>query len=127
VDELAEVIAGLCTGRAYTSWVRRSGSWGERYSGLRVSGFHLLMRGAGWLITPTDEPRALVPGDVVLAPLGGEHGLSHAPASLGNCRPRSSVRSLIVPQRAMPNSSAARTGSNANRCRTTCRRSLRLS
>jgi AraC-like DNA-binding protein len=82
VDELAEVVAGLRTGRPYTGWVRRSGSWGERYSGLKVSGFHLLTRGTGWLITPNDEPRALGPGDVVLAPFGGEHGLSHAPAGL---------------------------------------------
>ncbi|WP_033343191.1 AraC family transcriptional regulator [Catenuloplanes japonicus] len=84
MDVLAEVITSVRAGRADACWVRQSGPWGLRFSGLQVSGFHIMMRGTAWLLTATGEPRALVPGDVILAPSGAEHGLSHTPSRLGH-------------------------------------------
>lgn len=40
-------------------------------------GFHVILHGAGWLITAAGSPVRLRPGDIVLAPHGAEHGLSH--------------------------------------------------
>lgn len=79
---LDAVINSVRIGRAEACWVKESGAWGMRYAPASVSGFHIVMRGTGWLITPTGRPRALKPGDVVLSPSGSEHGLSHAPCPL---------------------------------------------
>lgn len=53
-----------------------------RYSGLTGSGFHVVLRGTGWLVTLDAPPVALKPGDVVLITSGADHGLSHAPCRL---------------------------------------------
>jgi AraC-like DNA-binding protein len=82
VDFLSEVIGSVRIGRAEARTIRESGPWGMRYAPLAGSGFHILLRGSGWLITATDQPRALKPGDVVLTPSGAEHGFSHAPSLL---------------------------------------------
>ena len=87
VDVLSEVIGSVRVGRAEARWIKQSGSWGMRYASFAGSGFHILLRGTGWLITAGGQPRELKPGDVVLAPLGAEHGLSHAPCRLGQLPP----------------------------------------
>ncbi|MET0493323.1 MAG: AraC family transcriptional regulator [Actinoplanes sp.] len=87
MDILAEVIASVRAGRAEASYVNRSGAWGMRYASFAGSGFHIVLRGSGWLIPASGEPRELRTGDVVLSPFGGEHGLSHAPARLERLPP----------------------------------------
>ncbi|MGW1507536.1 AraC family transcriptional regulator [Streptomyces mirabilis] len=82
MDLLAEVIATVRVGRAESCMIRRTGAWGMRYPAFDVSGFHILTKGSGWLITAGGEPHALTEGDVVLNPSGVEHGLSHASASI---------------------------------------------
>jgi AraC-like DNA-binding protein len=47
-------------------------------------GFHVILRGSGWLVTAVGEPVALRQGDIVFAPHGTEHGLSHAVRALGD-------------------------------------------
>jgi AraC-like DNA-binding protein len=84
MDILSEAIASMRIGRAEACWVTASGSWGMRYPRHEVSGFHLVVRGSGWLITADAPPRALAEGDVVLTPFGAEHGLSHEPCRLEN-------------------------------------------
>jgi AraC-like DNA-binding protein len=86
-DILAEVIAGVRVGRAQSTFVTASGAWGFRYPAMPVSGFHIVLRGHAWLIPPTGEPRALRPGDVVLAPFGSPHGFSHAPGRFDHLPP----------------------------------------
>jgi Cupin len=66
MDILTEAIGRMRIGRARARLVKESGSWGLRYAASEASGFHIVMRGNGWLITPADEPRELTPGDVVL-------------------------------------------------------------
>ncbi|MFI8088051.1 AraC family transcriptional regulator [Streptomyces sp. NPDC086080] len=80
---VSQAISGLRVGRGTVRRFRESGSWGMRYSGLTGSGFHVVLRGSGWLIRADAPPVALRPGDVVLITSGADHGLSHAPRALG--------------------------------------------
>ncbi|MGP4012845.1 AraC family transcriptional regulator [Streptomyces sp. 4N124] len=87
MDTLNEVIDSVRIGRAEACRVKESGSWGMRFPAFADSGFHILLRGSAWLITATGRPRALKTGDVVLAPFGAEHGLSHEPCLLKDLPP----------------------------------------
>lgn len=87
MDILGEAIGSVRIGRAEACWITESGSWGMRYPAQAVSGFHILVRGSGWLITTTGQPRAIEQGDIVLTPSGAEHGLSHAPCRLDHLPP----------------------------------------
>ena len=87
MDLLTLAIGSLRVGRAEARRVSGSGSWGMRYAGLPVSGFHILLRGSGFLITAAGEPHPLKPGDIVLTPFGAEHGFSHTPCPLENLPP----------------------------------------
>ncbi|WP_210575154.1 AraC family transcriptional regulator [Streptomyces sp. GESEQ-4] len=87
MDILSEVIDSVRIGRAEACRVKESGSWGMRFPAFADSGFHILLRGSAWLITATGRPRALRTGDVVLAPFGAEHGLSHEPCLLKDLPP----------------------------------------
>lgn len=82
MSEVIRVIRG--GGTAHARLIRVSGPWGVRYPAFSGSGFHLVLRGTGWLVPPAGPPAPLNPGDVVLAPFGAEHGLSHAPRALSS-------------------------------------------
>ncbi|MGW4728280.1 AraC family transcriptional regulator [Streptomyces shenzhenensis] len=79
---LNQAISSLRVGRGTVRRFRRAGSWGMRYSGLTGSGFHVVLRGAGWLVAADSPPVALQRGDVVLITSGADHGLSHTPRAL---------------------------------------------
>lgn len=81
---MSEVIHAIRGGTAHARLIRESGRWGMRYPAFSGSGFHLILQGTGWLVPPAGPPVALKPGDVVLAPFGAEHGLSHAPRVLSD-------------------------------------------
>lgn len=82
IDSLGAAVASVRVGRAEACRVTAAGDWGMRFTGSDVTGFHVLLAGDAWLITSGAPPRALAPGDVVLASHGTEHGLSPAPAAL---------------------------------------------
>lgn len=84
------------------------------------SGFHLVLSGEAWLITPDGPCRRLAPGDVVFSPAGGEHGLSHAPATLHQLP--TAVAKQDFRSRPAPTSSfsAVLTGSTTARSPSTC-------
>ncbi|MEU9955100.1 AraC family transcriptional regulator [Streptomyces sp. NPDC050982] len=86
-DILSEAIGSVRIGRAEACRVRESGSWGMRFPAFAGSGFHILLRGSGWLIPASGQPRALKAGDVVLTPFGAELGFSHAPGLLKDLPP----------------------------------------
>ena len=79
---ISQAISSLRVGRGTVRRFRQSGSWGIRYSGLTGSGFHVVLRGSGWLVAVDAPPVALHQGDVVLITSGADHGLSHAPCAL---------------------------------------------
>ncbi|MET9565336.1 cupin domain-containing protein [Streptomyces tauricus] len=81
MDMISQAISSLRVGRGTVRRFRQSGSWGMRYSGLTGSGFHVVVRGSGWLIAADAPPVALHPGDVVLITSGADR-LSHAPCAL---------------------------------------------
>lgn len=90
-DILSEAIGSVRIGRAKACRVRESGSWGMRFPAFAGSGFHILLRGSGWLIPAAGRPRALKAGDVVLTPFGAELGFSHAPGPLKDLPPVAEV------------------------------------
>lgn len=73
-------------GSANLRRIKESGPWGMRNPGFVGSGFHIVLDGHGWLITPGEPPQALQPGDVILVLWGAEHGLSHVACSLSDLR-----------------------------------------
>ncbi|MFI1408514.1 AraC family transcriptional regulator [Streptomyces sp. NPDC020707] len=79
---ISQAVSGLRVGRETVRRFRQSGRWGMRYAGLSGSGFHVVLRGSGWLVSADAPPVALHPGDVVLVTSGADHGLSHAPCLL---------------------------------------------
>ncbi|TJZ97952.1 AraC family transcriptional regulator [Actinacidiphila oryziradicis] len=81
------MIGSIRLGRARARRIKETGSWGMRWDAFAGSGFHVVLHGRGWLITADDPPRALGQGDVVLAPSGARHGLSHVPRALDDLPP----------------------------------------
>jgi AraC-like DNA-binding protein len=79
---VSQAVSSLRVGRGTVRRFRQSDAWGMRFSGLTGSGFHVVLRGSGWLLAPSAPPVALRPGDVVLITSGADHGLSHAPRAL---------------------------------------------
>src|SRR5205823_5670087 len=59
--------------------VEAGGTWGLSWQVLRGAVFYAVTAGTAWLSLPGQQPRQLMPGDVVLLPHGTEHGLSSAP------------------------------------------------
>ncbi|MGQ4515723.1 cupin domain-containing protein [Streptomyces sp. DW26H14] len=84
MDMISELVGAVRIGHADGRLIQRSGAWGMRYPAFVGSGFHIVVRGGGWLITADGPAARLEAGHVVLTPSGAEHGLSHAPCSLSD-------------------------------------------
>jgi AraC-like DNA-binding protein len=83
VDVLSSAIEVMRTGRPSSSSLRVGPAWRFRFAPYDGAGFHVLLRGAGWLIPPGDDPVRLHAGDVVLLPHGSPHVLSSTTESTG--------------------------------------------
>lgn len=97
MDVLSSVIRSVRVGRAEACSIKGSGAWGWQYPPQVGSGFHMVLHGSAWLITADSQPLELKPGDVVLAPFGATHGLSHAPSSLRDLPPAVMSEDLLGP------------------------------
>lgn len=82
MDVINEAVGSARAGRALARRIGEAGTWGLRFPAFPGIGFHVILQGSGWLITADEEPVALRPGDIVLAPHGTEHGLGHAARAL---------------------------------------------
>jgi AraC-like DNA-binding protein len=82
MDLISRAVSSLRVGQNGMRRFRQSGSWGIRYPDLTGSGFHIVLHGSGWLVSASERPVALKPGDIVLVPSGADHGLSAAPRPL---------------------------------------------
>ncbi|MBL1077454.1 AraC family transcriptional regulator [Nocardia sp. 2] len=81
MDILSETIAAIRTGRpAYGLFVRHA-PWGRRYPVVRGAGFHVVLQGSCWVLTPGAEPFALGAGDVLFMPRGADHDLVDQPGT----------------------------------------------
>ena len=83
VDVINEVVGSARAGQAFARRIGASGPWGLRFPAFPGVGFHVILRGSGCLVTAVGEPVTLRQGDIVFAPHGTEHGLSHAARALG--------------------------------------------
>ena len=82
VDVISEVVGSARAGQAYARRIRERDRWGLRFLAFEGIGFHVVLHGSGWLVTAGAEPVALRPGDIIFAPHGTEHGLTHAACAL---------------------------------------------
>jgi AraC-like DNA-binding protein len=76
VDLITEVVATARAGQAAARRIRMAGPWGMRFPAFAGAGFHAILEGSCWLVSPAGPPRQLSAGDLVLAAAGAEHGLS---------------------------------------------------
>ncbi|WP_434453322.1 AraC family transcriptional regulator [Lentzea sp. E54] len=79
MDVLSDAIAVMRTGRPSSDRLRVSSPWCYRFDRYDGAGFHVLLRGTGWLIPEQGAPMPLATGDVVLVPRGSAHVLSDSP------------------------------------------------
>nr|WP_202035905.1 AraC family transcriptional regulator [Streptomyces mexicanus] len=71
------------TGRPASNRARVAPSWCFRFDRYDGAGFHVLLRGTGWLVPERGAPVPLDAGDIVLVPHGSAHVLSDAPTARG--------------------------------------------
>jgi AraC-like DNA-binding protein len=76
MDVLSDAIAAMRTGRPSSNRARVDSPWAYRFDAYDGAGFHVLLRGNGWVTPIGSAPIALTAGDVVLLPYGSAHLLS---------------------------------------------------
>lgn len=86
MDVITAAIDSVRSGRANARRITASGTWSVRFPPIAALGFHVLLRGEGWLITADDAPVVVRPGDVIFTAAFTEHGLAHAPRRLAELR-----------------------------------------
>jgi AraC-like DNA-binding protein len=83
VDLLSDAIAAVRIGQPTSNRLRAGDGWCYRFAPYEGAGFHVLLRGSGWLVPDQGEPVPLGAGDVVLVPHGSAHTLSATPDATG--------------------------------------------
>lgn len=83
VDVLSSAIEAMHAGRPSSSRLRVGSPWRFRFAPYDGAGFHVVLRGAGWLIAPGADPVRLQAGDTVLLPHGSPHVLSSTTEAVG--------------------------------------------
>jgi AraC-like DNA-binding protein len=83
MDVVSDVIETMRTGRPSSSRLQVASPWRYRFAPYDGAGFHVLLRGSGWLIAGSAAPVPLGVGDVVLVPRGSAHVLSDSPSGQG--------------------------------------------
>ncbi|KAB2386293.1 AraC family transcriptional regulator [Actinomadura montaniterrae] len=95
MDVLSDAISAMRLGRPHSSRTVLDAPWGVRFEPQPGAGFHVLLKGACWLIPAAGEPVRLGVGDVAFLPRELGHGIADVPD-----RPLSDARSLTRPQQA---------------------------
>ena len=86
MDLLADALAVGGVRGTLGARIEASGSWGISWHGIAGAGFYAVTAGTAWLTMPNQQPRQLMPGDVVLLPNGTEHALGSDPdAAVSSC------------------------------------------
>ncbi|WAL67831.1 cupin domain-containing protein [Amycolatopsis cynarae] len=76
MDPLSDIVRVMRTGHPSANWMRVGSPWSYRFAPYEGAGFHVVVRGSGWLLMESHDPVQLGPGDVVLLPAGHGHVLS---------------------------------------------------
>ncbi|GAA3571644.1 AraC family transcriptional regulator [Amycolatopsis ultiminotia] len=79
MDLLSDAIAVMRTGEPASNRMSAGEQWCYRFAPYAGAGFHVLLRGSGWLLTDHGDPIRLGTGDAVLLPHGSAHVLSSTP------------------------------------------------
>jgi AraC-like DNA-binding protein len=83
MDVLSDIVASMRVGMPHSARVDLPAPWGLKFPASPGAGFHVILRGAAWLLAPGMEPVPLALGDVLFLPHGGKHVIaSNADASL---------------------------------------------
>jgi AraC-like DNA-binding protein len=73
MDVLSDIVASMRVGLPSSARVDLPAPWGLRFPASPGAGFHVILRGAAWLLAPGSQPVPLAPGDVLFLPHGGKH------------------------------------------------------
>jgi AraC-like DNA-binding protein len=87
VDVISSTMRSVRLGRANGRRVAEAGAWGLRFPAMPAVGFHVMLSGSAWLITPGAEPVAITTGDIVFTGIGAEHGIARHPCRLAELPP----------------------------------------
>jgi AraC-like DNA-binding protein len=96
MDMITTAISSVRSSRAKGRRVAEAGPSGLRFPSIAALGFHVMEAGEGWVITSTDEPVAVRPGDVVFTAAGVEHGIARTPCTLAEL-PLATVGEVTAP------------------------------
>ena len=98
MDPLADVLDLSRVRGALVASVRAHAPWGLELPQSTGASFHAVTSGTAWLRVDGEEPRQLMPGDLLLLPAGIVHRLSSE--ARGRCRPfdRSTKEELMTPE-----------------------------
>ncbi|MDR7278470.1 AraC family transcriptional regulator [Catenuloplanes atrovinosus] len=87
MDVISEAIDDLRIGRVYGRRAQVPATFAGRFEACEGVGFHVLLRGTGWLITESDPPARMRAGDIALVPHGAAHGFAPEPRALAALPP----------------------------------------
>jgi len=79
MDLLADVLAVGGVRGTVGARIEAGGEWGLSWHLVSGASFYAVTSGMAWLSRPGQQPRQLMPGDVVLLPSGTPHGISSVP------------------------------------------------
>jgi AraC-like DNA-binding protein len=78
VDVIADVLSVAGVRGTVAGTAQAGQGWGIAFDDANPACFHAIGAGTAWLRVPDHEPLQLMPGDIVLLPRGGVHGLAGA-------------------------------------------------
>ncbi|MFG1603385.1 AraC family transcriptional regulator [Actinoplanes sp. NPDC049265] len=84
MDTVSQAIGGLHAGLPCARRFGEAGDWGWNYDAFSGLGFHVVLRGEGWVTAPGTAPQRVSAGDVALAPHGASHAFSRRPRPLSD-------------------------------------------
>ena len=82
VDVISEAVEDLRIGQVYGRRAEVPATFAGRFEACDGVGFHVMLRGDGWLISGSAPPQRMRAGDIVLVPHGAVHGFAPAPVTL---------------------------------------------
>ncbi len=79
---ISEAIDDLRIGQVYGRRAEVPATFAARFEAVNGVGFHVMLRGEGWLISGSAAPLRMRAGDIVLVPYGAAHGFAPSPCML---------------------------------------------
>ncbi|GAB7047670.1 helix-turn-helix transcriptional regulator [Catenuloplanes indicus] len=82
MDVISEAVEDLRIGQVYGRRAEVPATFAGRFEACEGVGFHVLLRGEGWLISGSAAPMRMRAGDVAVVPHGAAHGFGPQPCTL---------------------------------------------